>query len=137
MTRAEIGKMGEDAVCRYLEERGYTIRDRNFRIRGGEIDIVAQKDDFLCIVEVKTRKLDAVESGMEAVTRSKMKRLIRACYIYCEKRGIGEHDYNFRYDIADVSYWNGHITDIDYLESAFDESDHICDEIFGNDHYSW
>ncbi len=136
MTRTEIGRIGEDAVCRYLEERGYTIRDRNFRIRGGEIDIVAQKGEYLCIVEVKTRRVGGWDFDPNPVNRTKIKRLIRASYYYCERRGINEGDYNIRYDIANVSHWNGHIVEIDYLEGAFDESDHICDEIFRDD-FSW
>ena len=47
--------MGESAVCYYLEALGYRILARNFRIRGGEIDIVAARDSDLCFVEVKTR----------------------------------------------------------------------------------
>ena len=47
--------MGESAVCRYLMQQGYTIRKRNYRIRGGEIDIIAQKGEILAFVEVKTR----------------------------------------------------------------------------------
>ena len=56
MTRKEIGDLGEDFTARYLEERGCEILCRNFRIRGGEIDIIAKKGELLHIVEVKSRK---------------------------------------------------------------------------------
>ncbi len=123
MKPTELGKLGETAVCYYLEALGYEILARNFRIRGGEIDIVAIKDSDLCFVEVKTRKLDGVESGMEAVTSRKRRLMVRAAYAYCEKNGISEDDWYIRYDIAEVTAWHDKIIDIDYLENAFDETD--------------
>lgn len=41
ITKSEKGKLGESKVCEYLAERGYTISARNYRIKGGEIDIIA------------------------------------------------------------------------------------------------
>lgn len=48
-----LGKAGEDAAAKYLEQNGYTIRDRNWRKNHLELDIVADKDKELIIVEVK------------------------------------------------------------------------------------
>ncbi|MBQ9111430.1 MAG: YraN family protein [Oscillospiraceae bacterium] len=123
MTAAELGRMGEDAVRYYLEALGYRILARNFRIRGGEIDIVAAKDEDLCFVEVKTRTLGTLETGLEAVTWQKRRLLIRAAYAYCEKQDINADDWYIRYDIADVTVHHDRIVDIDYLENAFDETD--------------
>ncbi len=123
MTKKELGRMGEQAVCYYLEALGYEILSRNFQIRGGEIDIVAAKGEDLCFVEVKTRSLDGDESGVEAVTHKKCRLLIRAAYAYCEKHDIDADDWYIRYDIADVTAHHGRIIDIDYLENAFSETD--------------
>ena len=123
MTPKAVGDLGEAAVCQYLEQRGYTIRDRNFRIRGGEIDIIAEKGEELCFVEVKTRRIGSPESGDEAVNTAKQHRIIRAAYSYCEQRDIDESAWYIRYDIAVAGFRQGGITDIDYLENAFDESD--------------
>ena len=123
MNRRAVGDLGETAVCRYLEERGYTIRDRNFCVRGGEIDIVAEQGEDLCFVEVKSRRVGSQESGDEAVDTAKQHRIIRAAYRYCEKREIDEDAWYIRYDIAVVNLWQGAVVDIDYLENAFDESD--------------
>ena len=49
MTKSEIGKLGEESVCTYLTERGYNIAARNYRIKGGEIDIVAENGDYIGI----------------------------------------------------------------------------------------
>ncbi len=122
MTPTELGKLGETAVCYYLEALGYEILARNFWIRGGEIDIIAAKDSDLCFVEVKTRRLDGVESGMEAVTSRKKRLMVRAAYAYFERSDLQEEDWYIRYDIAEVTTWQERIIDIDYLENAFDET---------------
>lgn len=123
MKPREAGSLGEEAVCRYLEERGYFIRETNFTIRGGEIDIIAEKGDELCFIEVKTRSLGSMESGFEAVDRRKQRLLIRAAYAYCAKYDVNEDDWYIRYDIAEVTLLHHRVIDIDYLENAFDESD--------------
>ena len=119
----DIGNLGEEAVCRYLAERGYEILARNFRICGAELDIVARKADTIVFAEVKTRMPGSLESGFDAVGKAKQRRIIRAGYRFCEQRDIGDTDYFFRYDIAEVICLNGQILNIDYLENAFDESD--------------
>ena len=123
MNKRAIGNIGEAAVCRYLEERGYTIRERNFCVRGGEIDIIAQKGEEICFVEVKTRRVGSWETGDEAVTRTKINRIIRTAYDYFERRDINANDWYVRYDIASVEHWQGSVVNIDYLEAAFDESE--------------
>ncbi|MDE6776901.1 MAG: YraN family protein [Oscillospiraceae bacterium] len=122
MTATEIGNMGEDAVCAYLENLNYQIIDRNFRIRGGEIDIIAVKSDELCFVEVKTRSLNSLTTGIEAVDYGKKKRIIKTAHYYCEKYHFDEDDWYFRYDIAEVTIMRNKIIKIDYLENAFDET---------------
>ena len=49
------GNRGEDAVCRYLRLRGWRILERNFTVKGGEIDLIAESEDTLVFVEVKGR----------------------------------------------------------------------------------
>ncbi|MBR0485177.1 MAG: YraN family protein [Oscillospiraceae bacterium] len=122
MTPAETGKMGELAVGYYLEYLGYQILDRNFRISGGEIDLIAVRRDELCFVEVKTRKLSSAESGAEAVDRRKQRLLIRTAYRYLEEKNFSEDDWYFRYDVAEVITLHDRIVDINYLENAFDET---------------
>ena len=62
-SKRQTGNLGEDAVCAYLQQRGAVILDRNYTIRGGEIDIIAQQGEWLLIVEVKTRRPGAMQSG--------------------------------------------------------------------------
>ncbi|MFR0949697.1 MAG: YraN family protein [Ruminococcus callidus] len=68
MKTTEIGRLGETAVCRQLEQQGYSIVRRNFCVRGGEIDIIAENGEYLAFVEVKTRKPNSLTSGFDDVT---------------------------------------------------------------------
>ena len=77
MTRSEIGKIGEDYVCGYLTKLGYTVSARNYRIKGGEIDIIACNGDYIAFVEVKSRKSDSLVSGFEAVNKRKKQLIIK------------------------------------------------------------
>lgn len=73
-----LGKAGEDAAAKYLEQNGYTIRDRNWRKNHLELDIVADKDKELIIVEVKTRSNTDYIEPQDAVNWQKIRRIGRS-----------------------------------------------------------
>ena len=54
LTTKEVGNLGENIAAEYLKRHGFSIRDRNIARKTGELDVVAQKEDTLCFVEVKT-----------------------------------------------------------------------------------
>lgn len=56
ITKRVAGNLGEDEACRFLKKNGYRILERNFTIRGGEIDIICEKGEYVVFVEVKLRK---------------------------------------------------------------------------------
>jgi len=70
-----IGARAEAAAARYLKRRGYRILERNLRTRIGEIDIVATHDDWLVVVEVRSRREDSPVSPRETLTRQKQRKL--------------------------------------------------------------
>lgn len=72
-----IGKIGEDLACEYLTGQGYAIIRRNAIVGNVEVDIIAQRDTRLVIVEVKTRKADHLDVSF-GIDREKMRRLCRA-----------------------------------------------------------
>ena len=76
MNSKETGNFGEKVTAFYLEKKGYVILMRNYCIKGGEIDIIAVKDDIIAFVEVKTRTPESMASGFEAVTNKKKKLII-------------------------------------------------------------
>lgn len=72
---ALVGKAGEDFVAQYLKSKGYIIIKRNWRdSRYGELDIVAENNECIAFVEVKTRKNNSLVSGVEAVDIAKQQR---------------------------------------------------------------
>lgn len=118
-TSREIGNIGETAVCKFLLNNGYEILDRNYTIRGGEIDIVAKKDDCIAFVEVKTRKQDSIQPGEEAITNEKQQHMIKTAYRFMQTL---DHDCNGRFDVAVVEMKEDKVITIKYYESAFDAS---------------
>jgi len=86
MNTIAIGKQGEDLAVKYLQNKNYKIIERNFRIRGGEIDVIAKDKDTLVYVEVKTRKNYSFGRPEEAVTPHKIKFLERTAKFYKNNR---------------------------------------------------
>jgi putative endonuclease len=117
MTKSETGKLGEEQVCTYLTDRGYTILARNYRIRGGEIDIIAENGDFIAFVEVKTRKPDSLVTGFEAVNKRKRGLIIKTAADYCCKHPTMLQP---RFDVAQVIASGGRVLSIDYIQNAYD-----------------
>ena len=86
MHARDIGALGEKIAAEYLTGLGYMIRERNFRSREGEIDIIAEKDDFLVFIEVRTRTSTSYGTPEESVTSQKKERLIALAEAYREDR---------------------------------------------------
>ena len=117
MNKTEIGRLGEEYVCTYLKERGYTITGRNYRIKGGEIDIIAENGDYIAFVEVKTRKPDSMVSGFEAVNKRKRSLIIKTAADYCCKHPTVLQP---RFDVAQVIISEAKLLSIDYIINAYD-----------------
>lgn len=78
----ELGRAGEERATRHLRGQGYIILDRNWRCSQGEIDIVARRDDLLCVVEVKTRRSELYGHPFEAIDDRKRRRLWRLAFAW-------------------------------------------------------
>lgn len=121
MTKSETGRLGEKFVSDYLIRYGYRIAARNYRIKGGEIDIIAENGSYIAFVEVKTRKPDSLVSGFEAVNERKRGLLIKTASDYCCKHPTSLQP---RFDIAQVVVKNGTVLSIQYIANAFDTTGH-------------
>lgn len=117
VSKRQTGNLGEDAVCAWLERQGAEILCRNFTIRGGEIDIIAQEGEWLLFVEVKTRRPGAMQSGAAAVDLKKQQHIIRAAERYLLEHPL---DLQPRFDVAEVEYSGAFVRHIEYIEHAFD-----------------
>lgn len=78
----ELGNAGELIAKKHLELNHYQIKERNWHVGKLEIDIIAEKDGILVIVEVKTRSTNIFEHPQEAITLAKIKKLVLATQEY-------------------------------------------------------
>ncbi len=118
------GNFGENAATDFLKKNGYSIKERNYISPPGEIDIIAEKDDTLAFIEVKTRTLGK-ESLKEtrpaaAVTREKQRKIISSAKFYVGTNKTGKR---LRLDIIEVYLIkNGKdlkVQNIKHIENAF------------------
>ena len=119
--RQQLGDFGERVAAAHLESQGYRILETNFRVREGEIDIVAQRDGVVAFVEVKTRRGDAMGGAIEALTKQKAQRLLLAAEAFGQ-----QHDDlppGRRIDLIAIDLdADGRVTSIEHIESAVEES---------------
>lgn len=119
-----IGDRGEDIAAAYLEGKGYTILDRNYRFQRAEIDLVGFKPAAkyraggkLVFVEVKTRTGRAFGLPEEAVTESKQRNLIRAARAYLYERKL--EGAACRFDVISIILQRGKAPQVEHFENAF------------------
>ncbi|HEX2977538.1 MAG TPA: YraN family protein [Candidatus Babeliales bacterium] len=118
-SRKIVGHLGEHAVAQHLLSNNYTIVARNFRKKGGEIDIIAQKKDLIVFVEVKTRTSNYFALS-EIIVPSKQRKIIVTARSYILENKL--RDYILRFDLALV-HQVGKIFKIEYIENAFQPND--------------
>lgn len=85
----ELGRRGEDLACRYLAGQGLTVLSRNWRCRGGELDVVATDGDRLVVCEVKTRASPHFGEPAEAVTPHQLARIRHATREWLTRYHVG------------------------------------------------
>ncbi|MGN1340961.1 MAG: YraN family protein [Oscillospiraceae bacterium] len=98
--KQQKGRLGEDAVCALLIQRGHEILDRNYHRRCGEIDIISKCGGFVVFTEVKARKHGSLVSGLEAVDFRKQAKIVRTADAWLLANDTGLQP---RYDIAEVT----------------------------------
>lgn len=121
MKNKVIGKKGEERTCDYLKRRGYKILERNYLIRGSEIDIIAKKDDEIHFVEVKTRTQDFYGSPAEGVGYQKQQSIIYGAKYYLMKNPQ-YYDMICSFDISEVYIKKRLLFNvkINYIENAYE-----------------
>ena len=114
------GKSGEDLVANYLRKNGWSIVKRNYQCRYGEIDIIAENEQYIIFVEVKTRKENSMVSAFEAVDSTKQQKIMLTVQDYMSKV---ETSLQPRFDVAGVTVKErkdgskGYA--LNYIENAF------------------
>ena len=112
----ELGKTGEELTVEYLQGKGYTIRDVNWRSGHLELDVVAHIDNQLVVVEVKTRRENSLVSPSDAVDSRKIRRLVNAAEAYIRRYDI---PFEVRFDIVSIIITEHDGVQIEHIEDAF------------------
>lgn len=111
-TTLDTGRNGELAAQEYLKANGFELLHTNWRSGRYELDIVAEKDGTLHIVEVKTRKPGSLTAPEEAMTRKKFDALSKAAGIYVVRYGITG---DVQFDLISVEFEGGTLYNIRYI----------------------
>ncbi len=111
----ELGKLGEELAAEYLQKNGYAILETNWVFQKAEIDILAQKNNTLAVIEVKTRS--SIEFGLpqDFVKPKKIQLLVKAVHAYVTENDL---DLDVRFDIIAISK-KGQEFVIEHLTDAF------------------
>ena len=115
----EIGNAGEELVAKYLRQKGFIISARQYHSKYGEIDIIAENDELILFVEVKTRSSNSFGRPMEYVDKQKRHKIRLTANIYLSRNAVCLQP---RFDVAEVFLQDKGKTDkmtVNYIENAF------------------
>lgn len=116
-TSKDLGRLGENIAARYLLEQGYSVVGRNWRCAGGELDIIAEKGDWLVFVEVRSRSGEGYGSPEESITPAKRSRLLELAQAYLQQ--TGQLDRKWRVDVVALLLdRHGRLERLNHVENA-------------------
>ncbi len=98
--RLHFGKAGEKAAVKFLKQRGYRIIEKNYRNKAGEIDIIAEHDQVLVFVEVKSRADAELGEPLEAITPYKQRKIGQVARGFLTRHKIENRD--CRFDVVGI-----------------------------------
>jgi len=111
------GAFGENLACDYLKKQGLTLKDRNFQVRQGEIDLIMQQGDAYVFVEVRYRDNEDYGGAIASITRSKQSKIITAAKLYLLQRELYDK-VDCRFDVVILSNSPSGIK-LDWIADAF------------------
>lgn len=117
MEKRLTGMLGEKLVCKWYTDHKYKLLSVNYKIRQGEVDIIAQYKNTVVFVEVKTRKSERFSAAKEAVTYTKQQRIKAAASRFLTANNM--EDMFVRFDVAEVYHPENNPV-INIIENAFE-----------------
>lgn len=115
-----LGEKGEEIAVGFLISNGYKILARNYKIKLGEIDIIAKDKDELVFIEVKTRYSDKFGSPLEAISISKQRQISRVALVFLKKNNL--LDKKARFDAVSVLYSESGAHKLELIKNAFESA---------------
>ena len=118
LQNAGVGNRGEELAAAFLVRNGFELIERNFRCKGGEVDIVAKDGKTLVFVEVKSRKTLTYGVPQLAVTPFKQRQISKAALTWLAKNH--KHDSPARFDVIAILLNGAYQHQIEHIRNAFD-----------------
>ena len=116
LSTSEKGRQGEQRAIHYLIEKNYTIIETNWRIKAGEIDIIAEKDDLLIFVEVKTIPKGNSDTLAALLDVRKQEKILKTAKYYLQNNRQYSKHY-IRFDVISIGL--SCYEDVHHIENAF------------------
>ena len=113
--KRQVGTEKEILAAEYLKKKGYFIIEKNYRVRQGEIDLIARDGTCIVFVEVKYRADGRSGDALEAVTGAKIRQISKMALFYLNQKKISIDNTLIRFDVIGI---NG--DSITHIENAFD-----------------
>lgn len=111
----EIGQKGEETAVSYLKKEGYAVLEKNYRFKKSEIDIIAEKQNTIVFVEVKTRTSTRFGNPEDFVDKAKAAKVIEGAENYIEQ---SEWKQSIRFDIISIIF-HGEGYELKHFKDAF------------------
>jgi len=118
LQNAGVGSRGEELAAAFLERNGFALVERNFRCKGGEIDIIAKDGSTMVFIEVKSRKTLTYGVPQLAVTPFKQRQISKAALTWLARNH--KHDSPARFDVIAILLENDYSHQIEHIKNAFD-----------------
>jgi putative endonuclease len=118
MDNKSLGERGEEIAAAYLKGLKFTIVERNFRCKAGEVDIIAREGKTLVFVEVKTRRNLSFGPPQLALTPFKQRQISKAALTWLAKKKL--FGASARFDVIAILLPDHEVPIIDHIRNAFD-----------------
>lgn len=114
-SRQALGQLAENWACDYLQAQGFKLLARNYRLRGGEIDLIGQDGEYLVFIEVRYRSREDFGGALYSIDLRKQQKIIRTAQHYLL---LHPYDLACRFDVIAINAQQ----QITWLKNAFDAS---------------
>lgn len=112
-TSQQRGQEAENWACAYLQAQGFQLLSRNYRLRGGELDLIGRDGDYLVFVEVRYRSSEKFGGAMQSISLAKQQRIIRTAQHYLMRHPV---DWPCRFDVVAINQ----AQQITWIKNAFE-----------------
>ncbi|QDH23855.1 YraN family protein [Saccharibacillus brassicae] len=117
-TRQDKGRAAEEAAVLHLQRQGWTIAERNWSCRSGELDVIATKGPIILFVEVRSRSGSGFGLPAESVDARKVRKVRQTAEVYLHRFGLSDRE--IRFDVIAVMLGRRlEIRSLDHIEEAF------------------